>query len=235
MHSASSTRSSRSFPMPELPTGTVTFLFTDLEGSTRLWEEHPEAMRDALARHDEILRDAVEKYEGEVVKTTGDGLHAAFGTAHDAVAAAIEAQRGLGAEPWTLPDPLLVRMGVHTGEADLREGDYFGTAVNRAGARSAAAHGGQVIVSHATEELVARPPPRRGHARGSGRAPPPGSRPPRAGLPGSCARADARTSRPSAPSTRSPATSRRARRRSSAATRNSGRSPTRCVRRRWSR
>ena len=140
--------------MTDLPTGTVTFLFTDLEGSTRLWEEHPDAMRAALARHDEILRDAVEKYEGQVVKTTGDGLHAAFGTAHDAVAAAIEAQRGLDAEPWTLPDPLLVRMGVHTGEADVREGDYFGTAVNRAARVSAAAHGGQVIVSHATEELV---------------------------------------------------------------------------------
>ncbi|MCJ7672422.1 MAG: adenylate/guanylate cyclase domain-containing protein, partial [Acidimicrobiia bacterium] len=131
-----------------------TFLFTDLEGSTRLWEEHPDAMRAALARHDEILRDAVEDRGGHVVKTTGDGLHAAFGTAHDAVAAAIEAQRGLDAEPWTLPDPLLVRMGIHTGEADLREGDYFGTAVNRAARVSAAAHGGQVIVSHATEELV---------------------------------------------------------------------------------
>jgi class 3 adenylate cyclase len=132
----------------------VTFLFTDLEGSTRLWEEQPDAMRDALARHDQILRDAVEKYEGQVVKTTGDGLHAAFGTAHDAVAASIEAQRGLDAEPWTLPDPLLVRMCIHTGEADLREGDYFGTAVNRAARVSAAAHGGQIIVSHATEELV---------------------------------------------------------------------------------
>ena len=70
--------------MPELPTGTVTFLVTDLEGSTRLWEEHPEAMRDALARHDEILRDAVEKRDGVVVKTTGDGLHAAFPVAPDA-------------------------------------------------------------------------------------------------------------------------------------------------------
>jgi predicted ATPase/class 3 adenylate cyclase len=140
--------------MPELPTGTVTFLFTDLEGSTRLWEDHPDAMRAALARHDEILRDAVEKHDGHVVKTTGDGLHAAFGTAHDAVAAAIEAQRGLGAQPWTLPDPLLVRMGVHTGEADLRGGDYYGTAVNRAARISGAAHGGQVVVSHATEELA---------------------------------------------------------------------------------
>jgi class 3 adenylate cyclase len=138
----------------DLPVGTVTFLFTDLEGSTRLWEERPEAMRGALARHDEILRDAVGKRGGVVVKTTGDGLHAAFATAHDAVAAAVEAQRGLDAEPWMLPDPLLVRMGVHTGEADLRDGDYFGTSVNRAARVSAVAHGGQIIVSHATEALV---------------------------------------------------------------------------------
>jgi len=138
----------------ELPTGTVTFLFTDLEGSTRLWEQLPDAMRGALARHDEILRDAVEKRGGVVVKTTGDGLHAAFATAQDAIAAAVEAQRSLGEEPWELPDPLRVRMGVHTGEADLREGDYYGTTVNRAARVSAVAHGGQIVVSHATEELV---------------------------------------------------------------------------------
>ena len=77
--------------MPELPTGTVTFLFTDLEGSTRLWEGHPEAMRSALARHDEILRDAIAAHSGHVVKTTGDGVHAAFTTASDAVDAAIAA------------------------------------------------------------------------------------------------------------------------------------------------
>src|SRR6478609_3095918 len=87
----------------ELPTGTVTFLFTDLEGSTRLWEKHPDAMRDALARHDEILRDAVEKHDGRVVKTTGDGLHAAFALAPDGVAAALDAQRALLAEDWSLP------------------------------------------------------------------------------------------------------------------------------------
>jgi predicted ATPase/class 3 adenylate cyclase len=140
--------------MSELPTGTVTFLFTDLEGSTRLWEEHPEAMKAALARHDEILRHAVEKHDGSIVKTTGDGLHATFGTAHDAALAAVDAQRALDDEQWTLPEPLRVRMGIHTGEADLRDGDYFGPAVNRAARVSAAAHGGQILVSHATEELV---------------------------------------------------------------------------------
>ncbi|MFO7589393.1 MAG: adenylate/guanylate cyclase domain-containing protein [Acidimicrobiia bacterium] len=132
----------------------MTFLFTDLESSTRLWEEHPEAMRTALARHDEILRDAVDGHGGHVVKTTGDGLHAAFATAHDAIRAAIEAQRDLSDTDWGPIGNLGVRMGVHTGEAELRDDDYYGTAVNRAARVSAAAHGGQILVSHATEELV---------------------------------------------------------------------------------
>jgi len=140
--------------MTDLPTGTVTFLFTDLEGSTRLWEQHPEAMRDALARHDEILRTAVETHDGHVVKTTGDGLHAAFATAHDAVLAATDAQRSLVATEWLVPQPIRVRMGVHTGEADVRDGDYYGTAVNRAARISSVAHGGQLVCSHATEELA---------------------------------------------------------------------------------
>ncbi|MCJ7673382.1 MAG: adenylate/guanylate cyclase domain-containing protein, partial [Acidimicrobiia bacterium] len=140
--------------MSDLPTGTVTFLFTDLEGSTRLWEEHPEAMRDALARHDEILRDAVEKRAGHVVKTTGDGLHAAFALASDGVVAALDAQRALVAEDWVLPEPLKVRMGLHVGGAELRGGDYYGPAVNRAARVSAAAHGGQIVASAATADLV---------------------------------------------------------------------------------
>ena len=81
--------------MTDLPTGTVTFLFTDIEGSTRLWERYPEAMSEALARHDEILRAVVEANNGSVVKTTGDGVHAAFSTAADALEAALEAQRAL--------------------------------------------------------------------------------------------------------------------------------------------
>jgi predicted ATPase/class 3 adenylate cyclase len=140
--------------MVELPTGTVTFLFTDLESSTRLWEEHPEAMRDALARHDEILRDAVEKRDGLVVKTTGDGLHAAFAAAPDALAAAIDAQRGLVDEEWALPEPLKVRMGLHIGVAELRDGDYYGQSVNRAARIAAAAHGGQVVASASTADLA---------------------------------------------------------------------------------
>ena len=83
-----------------LPAGTVTFLFTDLEASTRLWEEHADAMKVALARHDEILSDAIGSHRGHVVKGRGDGVHAVFHTAHDAIDAALDAQRALSAEPW---------------------------------------------------------------------------------------------------------------------------------------
>jgi predicted ATPase/class 3 adenylate cyclase len=138
----------------ELPTGTVTFLFTDLESSTRLWEQHPAAMKAALARHDETLRAAVASAGGSVVKTTGDGVHAVFGTARDAVVAAWTAQRRLDEERWVGTGPLRARMGIHTGEAECREGDYFGPALNRAARLMAAAQGGQVVVSHATEELL---------------------------------------------------------------------------------
>ena len=140
--------------MVELPTGTVTFLFTDLEGSTRLWQEHPEAMKPALARHDEIVRDAIEGHGGFVVKTTGDGFHAAFATAHEAIDAAVAGQLVLRREPWGATGPLRVRMGIHSGPAELRDGDYYGTAVNRAARLMSVAHGGQVVVSHTTEELV---------------------------------------------------------------------------------
>jgi predicted ATPase/class 3 adenylate cyclase len=140
--------------MADLPTGTVTFLFTDIEGSTRLWQEHPAAMRDALARHDELLREAIEAHGGYVVKTTGDGFHAAFDTADAGVGAAVAAQRALDREAWGLPEPLRVRMGLHTGGAALRDGDYFGGSLNRAARLMAVAHGGQVVCSHATADLA---------------------------------------------------------------------------------
>jgi predicted ATPase/class 3 adenylate cyclase len=140
--------------MTDLPIGTVTFLFTDLEGSTRLWQEHPDAMKGALARHDEILRDAIAAHDGYVVKMTGDGAHAAFAHPREAVDAARDAQRALAAEAWGDPGELRVRMGVHTGPAEQRDGDYFGTAVNRAARVMSAAHGGQVLVSLTTEELL---------------------------------------------------------------------------------
>ena len=140
--------------MAELPAGTVTFLFTDLESSTRLWREHPEAMKPATARHDEILRDVISAHSGHLVKTTGDGAHAVFATASDAVAAAVDAQRALGAEEWPVPEPLRVRMGIHSGPAEARDGDYYGTSVNRAARLMSVAHGGQIVVSLATEELL---------------------------------------------------------------------------------
>ena len=138
----------------DLPTGTVTFLFTDLESSTRLWEEQPEAMRAALARHDELLSKAVEVHGGQVVKSTGDGLHAAFASADAAVGAALDAQRDLGAEDWGAIGSLRVRMGLHTGVAEQRGGDYFGPVLNRAARLMGVAHPGQVLCSQATADLV---------------------------------------------------------------------------------
>jgi predicted ATPase/class 3 adenylate cyclase len=139
----------------ELPSGTVTFLFTDIEGSTRLWREDPEAMRPALERHDAIVRELVDAHGGYVVKTTGDGVHAAFSTASAAVDAAVAAQLALAREEWPLPGPLRVRMGVHSGPADLRDGDYYGTTVNRAARLMSIAHGGQIVVSSVTQALLA--------------------------------------------------------------------------------
>jgi predicted ATPase/class 3 adenylate cyclase len=134
--------------------GTVTFLFTDIEGSTLLWEEHPQAMSQALARHDAILVDAVESSGGHVVKTTGDGLFAVFGHAESAITAALAAQRSLVGAAWDPTCELRVRMGLHTGDAEFRDGDYHGSAVNRAARLTSAGHGGQVLVSGATASLA---------------------------------------------------------------------------------
>jgi predicted ATPase/DNA-binding SARP family transcriptional activator/class 3 adenylate cyclase len=136
------------------PSGTVTFLFTDIEGSARLWDEHPDEMDAALARHDAILHDAIAEHGGHVVKSTGDGVHAAFGTSVDAVAAAVEAQLGLAAEPWPGGTALRVRMGLHTGEGDYRDGDYSGPALDRSARLAGVAHGGQVVMSRATGDIV---------------------------------------------------------------------------------
>ena len=138
----------------DLPSGTVTFLFTEVEGSTRLWDESPDVMSHAMARHDELLRDAVESHDGFIVKNTGDGFHAVFATAHDAVTAAVAAQRALLADDWNITETVRVRMGIHTGEAEVRDGDYSGGAVNRAERLMSVAHGGQIVVSAATEELL---------------------------------------------------------------------------------
>jgi predicted ATPase/class 3 adenylate cyclase len=136
------------------PSGTVTFLFTDIEGSTRLWQHDEASMGEAVARHDQLLRAVVADHGGVVFSTMGDGLAAAFQTASAALCCAVEAQRLLDRESWETVSPIRVRMGLHTGEAELRGGDYFGTAVNRAARLAAVAHGGQVICSSATAELV---------------------------------------------------------------------------------
>jgi class 3 adenylate cyclase len=136
------------------PSGSVTFLFTDIEGSTRLWESAPDAMRAALASHDSIVREAIETHGGYVFATGGDGFSAAFARAGDALNATAEAQAGLAAQQWPAAAALRVRMGVHTGEATERDGDYFGPAVNGAARLMGAGHGGQVLVSAATVELV---------------------------------------------------------------------------------
>jgi predicted ATPase/class 3 adenylate cyclase len=134
--------------------GTQIFLFTDLEGSTRLWEQFPEAMRVALKRHDAVLRDAIEAAGGNVVKTTGDGMMAVFGDASGAVAASLVAQRDLTKQPWAETGQLRVRMGLHAGQAEQRAGDYFGPAVNRTARIMAAGHGGQVLLSASAAELA---------------------------------------------------------------------------------
>jgi predicted ATPase len=132
----------------------VTFLFTDIEGSTGLWESAPEAMSAALARHDAIVREAIEAHGGYVFATGGDGFAAAFGSAPGAVAAAESAQAALGRENWPEVAALTVRMGLHTGIVEERSGDYFGPTVNRAARIMAAGHGGQVLVSAATAALA---------------------------------------------------------------------------------
>ena len=140
--------------MAELPTGTVTFLFTDVEGSTKLWERYPEAMRASMARHDEVLRGVMESSGGFVFKTIGDAFCVAFPSAPHALEAALAAQRALLSEGQEKTGPLRVRMALHTGSADERGGDYFGAPVNRVARLLSAGHGGQILLSSATKELV---------------------------------------------------------------------------------
>jgi TolB-like protein/class 3 adenylate cyclase len=139
--------------MADLPTGTVTLLFTDIEGSTRLWEAHAAAMRAALARHDALLRHCVDDHDGHVFKTGGDAFCAAFHTASDALAAALDAQRALHREPWPEAAKLRVRMALHSGAVEVRDGDYFGAPLNRVARLLAAGHGGQTLLSESTHDL----------------------------------------------------------------------------------
>ncbi len=143
----------RAAPSPAPPSGTVTLLFTDIEGSTRLWEANAAAMRAALARHDALLRACIEGHNGHVFKTGGDAFCAAFHTASDALGAALEAQRALHREPWPEGAKLRVRMALHSGAVEVRAGDYFGAPLNRVARLLAAGHGGQTLLSEATHDL----------------------------------------------------------------------------------
>ncbi len=137
------------------PSGTVTFLLTDLEGSTRLWERDPQAMKAAMARHDELLEETIQAQHGFVFARMGDGVAAAFATARDAIAAAGLIQRALADEPWATSSPLRARIGLHTDEGVVVEGGgYASGPVNRCSRLMSAAHGGQTVVSGATEALV---------------------------------------------------------------------------------
>ena len=153
--------------MSSLPKGTVTFLFTDIENSTPLWEQHPEAMKSALAKHDSILKETVESNNGYIIKTTGDGIHAAFSTAMDAINASLGAQREFQTSEVFAKHPrnemegantskvsIRVRMGIHTGEAELRDGDYYGVTLNRAARIMSVGHGGQILLSETTLQVA---------------------------------------------------------------------------------
>src|SRR5215210_6646141 len=138
-----------------LPSGTVTFLFTDIEGSTALWERDQAAMRLAVDRHLELLDAAIAAHGGHRYQVVGDGVQAAFATAHDALAAAVRAQQAIANEPWSLPTPIRVRMALHAGEATPDStGDYHQVpALNRLSRLLAVAHGGQIVLSEAARAL----------------------------------------------------------------------------------
>nr|MBA3583632.1 adenylate/guanylate cyclase domain-containing protein [Gemmatimonadota bacterium] len=150
-------------------TGTLTFLATDIQGSTELWERYPGAMPAVLERHNGLLQAAVESCGGRVFKNTGDGLFSAFPAAPPAVAAALAGQRALLAAEWPTPEPIRVRMALHSGEAEARGGDYFGPPVNRVARIMAAGHGGQVLLSQAVERLAAERFPEGAALRDMGR------------------------------------------------------------------
>ena len=135
-----------------LPSGTITFLFTDIEGSSSLWEQYPEAMKTTLSAHDLILRSTIQNNHGQIIKTTGDGVHAVFSTALDAIKAAVSAQIDLHSR--ITDPPIKVRMGLHTRESQVRDGDYYGTEVNRAARIMEIGHGGQILLSEVTAALV---------------------------------------------------------------------------------
>jgi class 3 adenylate cyclase len=140
--------------MDELPESTVSFLFTDVEGSTRLWQEQPQAMAAAVALHERLLGEAIAACGGQVFKRVGDAMCAAFPTARMALEAAVEGQRRLLEADWGDGPVLRVRVAVHTGEAEARDGDYYGLALSRVARVLAAGHGGQILLSQVAYDLV---------------------------------------------------------------------------------
>src|ERR1039457_5592547 len=153
--SKASSHSNASVPLKASspPSGTVTFLFTDIEGSTRLWETQREAMAQALPRHDALLRQCIESRDGHIFKTAGDAFCAAFDTAASAVEAALAAQQTLGRERWPEAAVNRSRTALHTGAAEMRDGDYFGPPLNQVARILAVGHGGQTLLSAITHEL----------------------------------------------------------------------------------
>ena len=140
--------------MADLPSGAVTFVFTDIEGSTRLVRQLRDRYAEALAEHQRLVRAAFTEHGGHEIDTQGDAFFYAFGSAHEAVLAAVEAQLALSSHPWPDESQLKVRIGVHTGAAEPANGRYTGLAVHRAARICAAGHGGQILVSQATQSLI---------------------------------------------------------------------------------
>jgi class 3 adenylate cyclase len=152
-------------PMFSLPTGTITFLFTDIEGSARLMDQRPQAMAGALLRHNQIIRGAVTAHGGSVFEQLGDGMYASFARAGDGVAAALEAQLRLAAEDWRELVEIRVGMALHTGDVELWGEHYFGIALFRCAGLLTLCGAGQVLLSGATAELVSEALPPRASVR----------------------------------------------------------------------
>src|SRR5512143_3710707 len=139
--------------MSNLPSGTVTFLFTDIEGSTQLLQQLGEKFAALLSEHEQLLREACESHNGSVIGTQGDSFFVAFPRAADAIGAVVKSQRELAGRAWPNGVNLRVRMGVHTGEPQISSSNYVGIDVHRAARVAAAAHGGQVLLTQTTYDL----------------------------------------------------------------------------------
>jgi predicted ATPase/class 3 adenylate cyclase/predicted negative regulator of RcsB-dependent stress response len=140
--------------MSHLPSGTVSFLFTDIEKSTRKWQNWPYKMKNALKKHDDLFARIIADHSGYVFKTVGDAFCVAFESPMNAVTCSVALQLGLSAEEWELPEEFRVRMAIHTGEAEERNGDYYGPALNRVARLEAITWGGQILISFVTAELI---------------------------------------------------------------------------------